>query len=56
MPPSWDAEALEVQAVAARSYALANQNVKTSSFDVYSDTRSQVYGGIEAEAPSTTRR
>ena len=54
MPASWDAEALDVQAVAARSYALANLN-KSGSFDVYSDTRSQVYGGVAAEEPSTNQ-
>src|SRR5207247_3913184 len=53
MPKTWVPEALKVQAVAARSYALAVR--KTSgSFDVYPDTRSQVYGGVYAEAPSAT--
>jgi stage II sporulation protein D len=52
MPSSWEPEALKVQAVAARSYALAN--LKTGGpFDLYSDTRSQVYGGIAAEQQST---
>jgi stage II sporulation protein D len=52
MPSSWEPEALKAQAVAARSYALAN--LKTGGdFDVYSDTRSQVYGGIAAETPET---
>jgi len=52
MPSAWEPEALKAQAVAARSYALAN--LKTGApFDVYSDTRSQVYGGIAAEQPST---
>jgi stage II sporulation protein D len=57
MPSSWPASALEAQAVAARSYARAElENVVTArSFDLYSDTRSQVYGGILAEAPSVTR-
>src|SRR5205823_1138865 len=52
MPSAWEAEALKAQAVAARSYALANLHAG-GSFDVYSDTRSQVYGGIAAEQPST---
>jgi stage II sporulation protein D len=53
MPKTWLPEALKVQAVAARSYALAVR--KTAGlFDVYGDTRSQVYGGINAEAPATT--
>ncbi|HEX5854830.1 MAG TPA: SpoIID/LytB domain-containing protein, partial [Thermoanaerobaculia bacterium] len=41
--------ALEAQAVAARSYALANR--RSGAFDLYSDTRSQAYGGLEAETP-----
>ena len=53
MPFDWPAAALEAQAVAARSYALANL-VKGGDFDLYDDTRSQVYGGIDAEMPSTT--
>lgn len=53
MPKTWPAEALKSQAVAARSYALASR--KTSGpFDVYPDTRSQVYGGVAAESPSST--
>ncbi|MDX6511926.1 MAG: hypothetical protein QOE36_1430, partial [Gaiellaceae bacterium] len=34
-----------------RSYALAVR--KTGAFDLYADTRSQVYAGVEAERPST---
>ncbi len=52
MPFSWLPEALKAQAVAARSYALATR--KTGAFDLYSDTRSQVYLGIDHEKPSTT--
>ena len=56
MPSNWPAAALEAQAVAARSYALANlADTDASTFDLYSDTRSQVYGGIAAETPATTR-
>jgi stage II sporulation protein D len=48
MPTSWSMEALKTQAVAARSYAVATR--KTGGiFDLYSDTRSQVYGGVSAE-------
>lgn len=53
MPDSWPAEALEAQAVAARSYALANL-VAGKPFDLYSDQRSQVYRGAAAERPTTT--
>ncbi len=52
MPSSWHPEALGAQAVAARSYALAN-SLKSGQFDVYSDTRSQMYGGLVAETPKT---
>ena len=51
MPSLWPAEALKAQAVAARSYALAIR--KTGAFDLYADTRSQVYGGVAAETPTT---
>ncbi|RDI73986.1 SpoIID-LytB: SpoIID/LytB domain-containing protein [Gaiella occulta] len=53
MPKEWPAAALQAQAVAARSYALANL-VKNRPFDLYSDQRSQVYRGVAAESPSTT--
>ncbi len=53
MPHDWLPEALKAQAVAARSYALAVR--KTGSwFDLYPDTRSQVYRGIAGEWPATT--
>jgi stage II sporulation protein D len=51
-PPSWPLEALKAQAVAARTYALTTMK-PTASFDVYPDTRSQVYGGVAAEEAST---
>jgi peptidoglycan hydrolase-like amidase len=53
MPSSWLPNALEAQAVASRSYALATRQL-AAPFDVYSDTRSQMYLGIGAEQPSTT--
>jgi stage II sporulation protein D len=53
MPYSWPLEALRSQAVAARSYALANL-VKGKPFDLYSDVRSQVYLGVAGEKPSAT--
>ncbi len=52
MPSSWPAAALEAQAVAARTYALASDPVGVN-FDVYDDTRSQMYGGVAAETPQT---
>ena len=51
-PPSWPIEALRAQAVAARTYAVATAK-PGKSFDQYPDTRSQVYGGVAAEVPST---
>jgi stage II sporulation protein D len=53
MPSAWPTEALKAQAVAARSYALANLH-KGQDFDLYSDTRDQVYGGVAAESPSAS--
>ena len=53
MPSSWLPNALAAQAVASRSYALATRQL-AAPFDVYSDTRSQMYLGIGAEQPSTT--
>lgn len=53
MPHSWPLEALRAQAVAARSYALANL-VKGKPFDLYADVRSQVYLGIAGERPRTS--
>jgi stage II sporulation protein D len=54
MPDDWHPQALRAQAVVARSYALATLKPGTL-YDLYADTRSQVYGGIEAEAPTTNR-
>ncbi len=51
MPFTWQPEALKAQAVVARSYALAVR--KTGVFDLYPDTRSQVYLGFDHEKPST---
>ena len=53
MPSDWSSEALKAQAVAARSYAMATRQVG-SPYDVFSDTRSQVYLGISHEDPATT--
>src|SRR5204862_3816141 len=53
MPSNWSPEALKAQAVAARSYALATRQVG-APFDVFSDTRSQMYLGLAHESASTT--
>ena len=52
MPAEWPAAALEAQAVASRTYALTT-HAGGARFDVYSDTRSQVYGGAAAETSPT---
>ena len=52
MPSNWPDAALQAQAVAARSYALANL-VPGRAFDLYGDERDQVYGGVAAESPTT---
>jgi SpoIID/LytB domain protein len=51
VPASWPRAALRAQAVAARSYALATSGVGT--FDLYDDTRSQVYEGKSSETRRT---
>lgn len=47
----WHIEAYKAQAITARTYALYEAKTAPSgrSFDIYDDTRSQVYGGISAE-------
>ncbi len=52
MPQAWPEAALEAQAVAARTYALFNLQ-KGQPFDLFSDGRSQVYGGVADETPRT---
>lgn len=47
-PPSWPMAELKAQAVASRSFALT-AGVGGDGFDLYSDTRSQVYKGLESE-------
>ncbi|HTD09330.1 MAG TPA: SpoIID/LytB domain-containing protein [Solirubrobacteraceae bacterium] len=47
MPSNWPLAALEAQAIASRTYALTS-DAGGARFDVYSDTRSQVY-----ESPPT---
>ena len=49
MPSNWAAEALKAQAVVARSYALRSRR-PSEEYDVFADTRSQMYRGIAGEA------
>lgn len=54
--PSWQAEALKAQAVAARSYALTYYFKPVSSlFQLGANEYYQVYSGIEREAPETNQ-
>jgi len=55
--PKWDMEALKAQAIVSRTYALyetvmARKNGKF--FDVYADTRSQLYSGLNTENQNTS--
>ena len=52
MPADWSAQALEAQAVAARTYAITT-GVGGNGYQLYSDTRSQMYQGVSGETPST---
>jgi SpoIID/LytB domain protein len=52
MPSNWPMAALEAQAIASRTYALTD-HAGGARFDVYSDTRSQVYAGVAAETART---
>jgi stage II sporulation protein D len=52
MPSTWSAEALKAQAVAARTYAITT-DVAGTFYNLYPDTRSQMYRGVAAETPAT---
>ena len=52
MPASWPLAALEAQAVACRTYAITDHAGGTR-FDVYADTRSQLYLGTKAQTAQT---
>ena len=50
MPALWTPAAVRAQAVAARTYAAYERaHPRSSAFDVYDTTASQVYGGVGAE-------
>jgi stage II sporulation protein D len=52
MSSGWSSQALEAQAVAARTFAITS-HAGGSAFDLYSDTRSQAYRGVAAETRAT---
>jgi len=51
-PSEWPAEALNAQAIAARTYAITTSK-DGAGFDQYADTRSQVYNGVSGERQTT---
>lgn len=55
MSSGWPLEALKTQAVAARTYAIANLGRRASlGFDLYDTVSDQVYKGFSVEKPDTT--
>jgi stage II sporulation protein D len=54
MSPTWPTEALRAQAIAARSYAARRLHPATGTFDLYDDTRTQVYRGSVGEKPGSS--
>lgn len=56
MPSSWEAEALKAQAIAARSYAMANLGKQAKyGYDLKDDTSDQAYYGATAETEKTNK-
>lgn len=56
MPSKWNIEAHKAQAIAARSYAIANLGKrKHSGYDLKDTPEDQAYGGATAESLQTTR-
>ena len=56
MPSSWELEAHKAQAVAARSYAVANLGKRASlGFDLKDTPEDQAYGGASAETTRTNK-
>ena len=56
MPPSWEYEALKAQAIAARSFALANLGKQAKNgYDLKDNTEDQAYGGASVETNKTNK-
>lgn len=54
MPPSWHPEAVQAQAVAARTYAAwSRAQNRRGHYQICDTTSCQVYGGVEAEHPAS---
>ncbi len=54
VPPSWPAQTLRAFALASRSIALST-DVGGDGYDIYSDTRTQLYKGVGVETGRTNR-
>ncbi len=54
VPPEWPLATLKAFAVAIRSIALST-DVEGNGFELYADTRTQVYGGVKVESERTDR-
>ena len=56
MPSSWEFEAHKAQAIAARSYALANMGKRAKyGYDLKDTPEDQAYGGASAETKKTNK-
>ena len=55
LPPSFGMEALKAQAIAARNYAIRPRVKKYPQFDVCDSVQSQVYFGVNTEAPESNK-
>ena len=56
MSPSWEYEALKAQAIAARSFALANLGKQAKyGYDLKDNTEDQAYNGASGETDKTNR-
>lgn len=54
MPSKWNYEALKAQAIAARSYAIANRGKRSShGYDLKDTPEDQAYGGATSETATT---
>ena len=54
MPPAWEHDAHKAQAIAARSYAIANLGKRAKQgYDLKDTPEDQAYGGASAETPQT---
>jgi stage II sporulation protein D len=57
LPAAWGIEAYKAQAITARTYALYELRTRPEGrhFDVFDDTRSQVYDGLDRETAKSQR-